>query len=419
METLQLLGQTATVQVQNENIQSSLQEMFDSFLKRQSLFLNKDALQAGYTPAELPHREQHITQLAKILAPSLRGEQASNVFIYGKPGTGKTVATRLVCSELERAADAAGRKLDVVYLNAKLRRVADTEYRLAAQLAEQFGVSVPATGLPTKKIYDAFFNAIDSEKRVAIIVLDEIDRLVRRAGDELLYNLTRMNSELRRAKVSLIGITNDITLLENLDSRIRSSLGEEELVFPPYNAVQLQDILARRAVYAFAPGALSEGIIPKCAAYAAREHGDARRALDLLRVSGETAERCASPGVFPEHVDSALEKLETDNVLEVIKTQPQQSKAVLYSIMRLKANNAEVSTGDVYGLYKGICDRSGQHFLTQRRVSDLISELEVMGILSSSVISKGRYGRSRAINLSVNPAAMDKAMRILKSEFAY
>lgn len=414
MENLQTVGQVA-----EGNMQSSLQEMFDSFLKRQSLFLNREALQAGYTPSELPYREVQITQLAKILAPALRGEQASNVFIYGKPGTGKTVATRFVCSELERAADASGRRLDVVYLNAKMRRVADTEYRLAAQLAEQFGVRVPPTGLPTKKIYDTFFNALDGEKRAAIIVLDEIDRLVRRAGDELLYNLTRMNSELRRARLSLVGITNDLTLLDNLDSRIRSSLGEEELVFSPYNAVQLQDILNRRAVHAFSPGTLSEGIIPKCAAYAAREHGDARRALDLLRVSGETAERCASPQVLPEHVDSALEKLETDNVLEVIKTQPQQSKAVLYSIMRLKASDAEFSTGDVYGVYKGICERGGAHPLTQRRVSDLISELDAMGIISSSVISKGRYGRTRAIRLSANPQAMDKAQRILKSEFAY
>lgn len=413
-------GESRTEVVLAGGAQSVLQEMFDSFLKRPSLFADKDALQAGYTPAELPHREKQITQLAKILAPTLRGEQASNVFIYGKPGTGKTVATRLVCSELGRAADAAGKALDVVYLNAKMRRVADTEYRLAAQLAEQFGVSVPATGLPTKKIYDAFFGALDSEKRVAIIVLDEIDRLVRRSGDEPLYNLTRMNSELRRARVSLIGITNDLTLLDNLDSRIRSSLGEEELVFPPYNAVQLQDVLNQRAARAFLPGVLLPEIIPKCAAYAAREHGDARRALDLLRVSGEMAERCASGQVMPEHVDAALEKLESDNVLEAIKTQPQQSKAVLYSIIKLKQGNAEFATGDVYSVYRGICERAGQHPLTQRRVSDLISELDVMGIISSSVVSKGRYGRSRVISLSVNqPAIMDKVMRVLKSEFAY
>ncbi len=256
---------------------------------------------------------------------------------------------------------------------------------------------------------------------MAIIVLDEIDRLVRRAGDEILYNLTRMNSELRRARVSLVGITNDLTLLENLDSRIRSSLGEEELVFPPYNAVQLQDILNHRASTAFAHGVLGPEIIPKCAAYAAREHGDSRRALDLLRVSGEMAERCASGQVMPEHVDAALEKLETDNVLEAIKTQPQQSKAVLYSIIKLKQSNAEFATGDVYNVYRGICERTGQHPLTQRRVSDLISELDVMGIISSSVVSKGRYGRTRAITLSMTsqPAIMDKVMRILKSEFAY
>jgi len=113
-----------------------------------------------------------------------------------------------------------------------------------------------------------------------------------------LYNLTRLNSELSQSQISIVGISNNLTFLDELDPRVRSSLSEEEIVFPPYNAVQLQEILRKRAKEVFREGVIrDEDVITKCAAFAAREHGDARRALDLLRVSGELAERENSPKV--------------------------------------------------------------------------------------------------------------------------
>ena len=132
---------------------------------------------------------------------------------------------------------------------------------------------------------------LDGRATLMIVVLDEIDFLVKKHGDELLYRLTRANEELSSSKISVIGITNDLKFVDNLDPRVRSSLGEVELVFPPYNASQLEDILNDRARIAFRPGVIRSGVISLCAALAAREHGDARRALDLLRVAGEIAER--------------------------------------------------------------------------------------------------------------------------------
>jgi hypothetical protein len=80
-------------------------------------------------------------------------------------------------------------------------------------------------------------------------------------------------------------------------------------VFPPYDAPQLCDILKQRADIAFNEGILDEGVIPLCAALAAQEHGDARRALDLLRVSGELADRENAEKVTERHVKMAQEKL--------------------------------------------------------------------------------------------------------------
>src|SRR3989344_3829236 len=157
-----------------------------------------------------------------------------------------------------------------------------------------------------------------------IIVLDEIDQAVKKISDNFIYTLTRLNPDLKNSQINIIGISNSLTFMDNLDPRVRSSLGEEELVFSPYNALQLQDILRERAEKAFKEGVLEEGVIAKCAAYAAREHGDARRALDLLRVAGEIAERENKKKISLEHIDIANQKIEKDKMLEIIESEPKQ-----------------------------------------------------------------------------------------------
>jgi len=112
----------------------------------------------------------------------------------------------------------------------------------------------------------------------------------------------------------IVGISNNLTFLDELDPRVRSSLSEEEILFHPYNALQIQDILNQRSNAAFKEGVLQDGVISKCAAYAAKEHGDARRALDLLRVAGELAERDNSKKILLKHIDEANEKIEKDKI---------------------------------------------------------------------------------------------------------
>src|SRR5882672_11334122 len=76
--------------------------LFDSLLRSEPMFRNKEVLRTSYTPDELPHRTTQINQLATILVAALRGETPSNVFIYGKTGTGKTAVTRFVGKELQK-----------------------------------------------------------------------------------------------------------------------------------------------------------------------------------------------------------------------------------------------------------------------------------------------------------------------------
>lgn len=394
---------------------NNINDIFDSYLNKKSFFREKSVLQSAYTPESIVHRDNEITQIAKILAPCLRNERPSNLFLYGKTGTGKTLVAKFTSTHILKKAEENKVSVKIIYLNCKLSRVADTEYRLIAQLAREFGKAIPPTGLPTDEVYNIFFRAVDEEKKVIILVLDEIDQLVKKAGDEIIYNLTRINSELKNAQISLVGISNDLLFTDNLDPRVKSSLSEEEIVFPPYNALQIQEILRKRSLGAFFENVIQAGVIEKCAAYAAREHGDARRALELLRVAGEIAERNSCENVLIEHIDMAEEKIERDRVIDIVNTQPKQQQATLYSILQLYSNNSnQIYTGEVYEVYKSLCLRCGLRPLTQRRVSDVIAELDMLGIINAKIISKGRYGRTREVSLSVEENIMIKLKEIIE-----
>ena len=437
---------------ESEEADEASQGLFDDLLSGQPIFENKEVLRPSYTPRNLPHREEQINNMATILVSALRGDTPSNILIYGKTGTGKTASANFVSEELETTSDKYDVPSEVEYINCE---VTDTQYRVLAQLANKFinnnraaiesdledlqslrdrhrndpdaivdsasesvdeiedrieeleadldeFEEVPMTGWPTDRVYSSFFDAVDYRERVVVIMLDEIDKLVEKSGDDTLYNLSRMNNELENSRVSIIGISNDLKFTDFLDPRVKSSLGEEEIVFPPYDANQLRDILEYRAEVAFKKDALSDDVIPLCAAFAAQEHGDARRALDLLRTAGELAERDQSDGVTEEHVRQAQEKIELDRVVEVVRTLPQQSKLVLFAIILLENQGVRnVNTGEAFNIYKRLCEEIDADVLTQRRVTDLISELDMLGIVNAAVVSKGRYGRTKEISLSV------------------
>ncbi|HIJ17116.1 MAG TPA: cell division control protein Cdc6, partial [Thermoplasmata archaeon] len=229
-----------------------------------------------------------------------------------------------------------------------------------------------------------------------------IDKLVSKSGDDVLYHLCRINDDLKNAKVSVIGISNDLKFTEFLDPRVKSSLSEEKMVFPPYNAEQLRDILGQRSALAFEDKSLEPSVIPLCAALAAQEHGDARRALDMLRVAAEIAERNHLPVVTDSDVVKAKNKIELDCVTEAIRTLPLQSKMILMGVLLTEERGlGKLTTGDLYETYKELCECTTTTILTQRRVTDLVSELDMLGLVHARVKSFGRGGRTKEIELSV------------------
>jgi cell division control protein 6 len=378
---------------------NNLDDIFNRFLNNTHIFKNREVLRHDYVPEKLPHRDKQIQCLGGIVAPVLRGSPCSNAFIYGKTGTGKTAATKYVLNRLSLKAQELGAPVGICYINCRL---AGTEYRVLSNLCNALDVQVPFTGLAVGEVFDRFKEGLDLQRKIFVVVLDEIDALIKSRGDTLLYELTRVNETLRYGRTSIVGISNDLRFKEFLDPRVLSSLSEEEIVFRPYDAAELQDILWERAQMAFSEGALLDSAVALCAALAAAEHGDARRALDLLRIAGELAEREGASFVTEDNVRQAEKRVEHDRIVEVLGDLPVHSKLVLCSVYLLGKTKVNYSiTGDIYGIYCELCDLSGLSPLTQRRVSGLISELDMVGLLNARVVSMGRYGRTKKIRLGI------------------
>ncbi len=383
-----------------------IDEIFRRAKEGKPLFVNRQALSPEYLPTRLPFRDAQTEDVAKILAPILRGSKPSNLLLYGKTGTGKTAVANYVLSKLK--AEANNPNLVLAYVNTRL---ADGEYRTLADFAKFLDLrkekQIPLTGLAIGEIIDRISDNIRSNKKKVVLVLDEIDYLVKLFGDDILYAFTRSGERLSPGFLALVGISNDLKFKEGLDPRVLSSLSEEELVFPPYTVDELREILTERAKVAFRPGVASPSAINLCAAMAGSEHGDARRAIDLLRIAGEVAEREGLKQIDDSCIRKASDKMEVDRVDEAIRSLPVQNKAILFAVSRF---NGGTNTGELYLAYSNLCKKIGIETLTQRRLSGILGDLDLLGLVEASVVSKGRRGRTKKIQLLIGRDTLEKTL---------
>jgi len=378
----------------------ALEAIFEKALSAPKLFSNHDALRSDYVPEHLPFRDEQITSVAQALSALLHSSRPSNLLIYGKTGTGKTAATKHVLSSLATISKKNNIHATFVYSNV---RTAGTEYRVLADLATQIGLTVPFTGLAVSEVLSRIQNQIKAKKLHVVLVLDEIDYLVKLFGDRLLYDLTSSSSAISPGFLSIVGISNDLQFKEELGARVISRLSEEEIVFPPYTAQELTAILHERASLAFNPGIYTDAAVNLCAALSGSEHGDARRAVDLLRIAGEVAEREGAKQLEDKHVRIALQKIDQDRISDALKSLPLHAKLVLLAIVKNNLEAGNKSTGSVYENYSRLCKAFGTEALTTRRVSGLITELDTLGLVSATLINSGRYGRTKKVTPQISP----------------
>jgi len=387
-----------------------IDDLLDAAEAGKSIIKNRNILHFTYIPEIILHRKSEQEQVTQSLLPILKKSRPSNLLVYGKPGTGKTLVVKKVLSKIQERVEKSNFPIKLVYSNSKEET---TLYGLLVSLGRQLDLKekeLPTTGLAISEVFKRLLNKIDEGKLNAIFVIDEIDylaQLVAKTGKDILYQLTRANERLNQGSLTLVGISNDLTFKEKLDPRVISSLGEEEIVFTNYNVEQIKKILEERINESFIENSVEESALNLIAALAGGEHGDARRAIDLLRVAGELAERQQSDKVTIEHVREASQKMEENKEEKSLKSFPLHEKLILIAIM--KANGS--STGEIYSSYKNLCKIVGKDELTQRRITQMLSEIELSGLISGRLIHQGIHGRTKKYKLTISSEMIKKTFK--------
>lgn len=384
--------------------------MLDAAENGITLIKNRDILHYTYIPDTILHRDSEQEQVTQSLIPILKHSRPSNLLVYGKPGTGKTLVVKKILSKIQSRVEKSKFPIKLIYANSKEET---TLYGLLVSFGRQLGLNekeLPSTGLAISEVFKRLLKIIDNNQLNAVFVIDEIDylaHLISKTGKDVLYQLTRANERLTQGSLTLVGISNDLTFKERLDPRVLSSLGEEEIVFTNYSVEQIRKILEGRIEQALVKNAIEESALNLCSAMAGREHGDARRAIDLLRVASEIAEREQKTSINEDHIRMAGQKIEENKEVTALQSYPLHEKILIIAVMK----TSELSTGGIYTAYKILCKTVRQQELTQRRVTQMLSEIEMSGLITGRIIHQGIHGRTKKYKLTISPDMIKETLK--------
>ena len=387
-------------------------QTLNEMLSESMILDNREVLSPHYVPKRLISRVKEINSIERALAPSLKGERGRNLFIYGKTGTGKTSCTKHVLAEVK---DIPNTKAKISYINCKIY---NSRYRVLNKIISDHLPTYAKRGYGTIDLYEKMINWIEEDNKILVVILDEVD--VVRDLDEMIYTMTRINSDIKAGGVTIIGISNRISFKESLDPRSLSTLYESELVFPPYYATELYEIIKDRALAAFKVNSISDDVLHFIAATSAKEGGDARLSLKMLSKAAELAEERESNKVTMKEAEDASKLADNDIVYDLIGTLPEHHKLVLYSIALLTQSGGSYKkltdgvdtylfSGEVYSRYKSISESLHKEPKSERWYRKYLTELEMQGLIASFESGKGIRGHTKLIKL-MYPAPKTKAV---------
>lgn len=387
----------------------------------ETLFEDKSILSEEYRPDVIVERDDEIDAYRTALKDVLFGRNPSNVFIYGKTGVGKTAVTEYILNALQEEVKRreAADELHVHFRNCNDDSVYRTVRSLINSIRSDDRKQFPETGLSTAHALETLYEEMETVGGTFLFVLDEIDHLS--DPDSLLYELprARANGHLDAARVGVIGISNNYTFRSSLSPKVKDTLMEKELAFSPYDADELQSILAARAEKALVDGACEESAIKLAAAKAAKDTGSARQAIDLLREAGDVAEEQGAESITDAHIEAAATRVRRGRVQDKLRDQTMHGQLILETLARLEIDGCvPVRSKRIQTEYERVA-RGWNHdpLTTLKSIQNHLADLTMLGFLERTERNQGRAGGAHyRYELTLDPEIVLETRESIEAE---
>ena len=388
----------STASPEGAPLTTSIADIVSKVERENLIFANKRALDALSLPTKILGREEQIEKIVRFLLGYRYGHVVPFISVYGRSGSGKTTVVKHVCKEFSEA------EHEFVNLRRARTVFGATNLVLASLGLEPMKGS--GTKMPFEKMQDAISIRLEkNKKKLFVLVLDEFDVIFddpRGRPSDFIYQLLELEKDLSQKGFYFctIGIANNVLSGYDLDDRVKSRIGTSEIFFAPYHHGNVKTILEERAQKAFICK-IDDVILEQCAKLASQDHGDARRAIDLLRVAAEAASAAHKP-LSVAYVDQASRELHKDRIENVLADSSYNFKRVLAAIARITFLSKEEwhYTSVIVQQYRKVWFDKAQP-LSYRRVSEILREMEDMGLVMSQISSRGRQGYGKQYKLEM------------------
>jgi len=367
-----------------------------------SVFKDFAKLSFDYVPDKLPGRERQLERLFTLYRPVLEAGVAVNAFVYGSVGTGKTHTTRRFCHELRAEGATHERPLEHLAVNCRQKFTADD---VTLAMIRHFQPDFRQRGFSASEKLDSVRKELEKRRAHLLLVLDEVDVLLKKAGPDLVYSLTRLGEEAAggRERVSLLCISQYADALSKFDPATASTFRRTNLVeFPRYTTSELEAIVLQRCDLALHPATWDEDIAGLIAGIAA-EYGDARYAIEILQTAGSLADEESAGEVAAEHVRGAKAMVHPTDIEAKVLGLDRGRALVLLGIARRMRRKAFLVTNEAEEAYALVCEEHGEKPRAHTQFWNYLKDLEAQGLIDTSV-EEHKGTKTTTITLAEVPA---------------